>query len=60
MFNFTTTNVINSDKDLTTGKALWEGKASDDNKPASFEVKRVGKFLAPNVVSIYKALANDP
>ena len=60
MFDFTTTNVINSDKDLTTGKALWEGKASSDDKPASFEVKRVGKFLKPNVVSIYKALANDP
>lgn len=60
MFQFTTTNVINSDKDLTTGKALWEGKTSDDSTPASFEVKRVGKFLAPNVVSIYKALANDP
>lgn len=60
MFNFTTTNVINSDKDLTTGKALWEGKASDGTNPASFEVKRVGKFLKPNVVSIYKALANDP
>lgn len=60
MFNFTTTNVINSDKDLTTGKVLWEGKESKGDKPASFEVKRVGKFLAPNVVSIYKALANDP
>lgn len=60
MFQFTTTNVINSNKDLTTGKNLWEGKTSDGSKPASFEVKRVGKFLAPNVVSIYKALANDP
>lgn len=60
MFTFTTTNVINSDKDLTTGKALWSGTAATEGVTASFEVKRVGKFLGPNVVSIYKAVANDP
>lgn len=60
MFQFTTTNVINSNKDLTTGKALWSVQAAKDGKPASFNVKRVNNFLAPNVTAIYKAEANDP
>lgn len=60
MFQFTTTNVINSNKDLTTGKALWSAQAANDGKPASFNVKRVNNFLAPNVTAIYKAEANDP
>lgn len=60
MFQFTTTNVINSNKDYTTGKPLWSAQEADSDKPASFNVKRVSKFLGPNVVSIYKAEANDP
>ncbi len=60
MFQFTTTNVINSNQDLTTGKALWSGQAADGDKPASFQVLRVNKFLAPNVKAIYKAVATDP
>lgn len=60
MFQFTTTNVINSNKDVTTGKPLWSAQGASDGKPASFNVKRVNKFLGPNVVSIYKAEANDP
>lgn len=60
MFQFTTTNVINSNKDLTTGKPLWSAQAAADEKPASFNVKRVNNFLAPNVTAIYKAEANDP
>lgn len=60
MFQFTTTNVINSNKDYTTGKPLWSAQEAALNKPASLNVKRVSKFLGPNVVSIYKAEANDP
>ena len=60
MFQFTTTNVINSNKDYTTGKPLWSAQDAALDKPASFNVKRVNKFLGPNVVSIYKAEANDP
>lgn len=60
MFQFTTTNVINSDKDYTTGKPLWSAQDVALDKPASLNVKRVSKFLKPNVVSIYKAVANDP
>lgn len=60
MFQFTTTNVINSNKDYTTGKPLWSTQDAALDKPASLNVKRVSKFLGPNVVSIYKAEANDP
>ena len=60
MFQFTTTNVINSNKDYTTGKPLWSLQEAASDKPASLNVKRVSKFLKPNVVSIYKAVANDP
>lgn len=60
MFQFTTTNVINSNKDYTTGKPLWSAQEAASDKPASLNVKRVSKFLGPNVVSIYKAEANDP
>ena len=54
MFQFTTTNVINSDKDLTAGKALYE--VSGD----TLMVKRVANFKKSNVSAIYKAAATDP
>ena len=60
MFQFTTTNVINSNKDYTTGKPLWSAQEAALDKPAFLNIKRVSKFLKPNVVSIYKAEANDP
>ena len=60
MFQFTTTNVINSNKDYTTGKPLWSAQEAALDKPAFLNIKRVSKFLGPNVVSIYKAEANDP
>lgn len=59
MFQFTTTNVINSNKDLTTGKPLWSAQEAADDKPASLHVKRVNKFIATNIVAIYKAEARD-
>lgn len=60
MFQFTTTNVINSNKDLSTGKDLWSTKDAASGKPASLNIKRVNNFLATNVVAIYKAEAVDP
>ena len=59
MFQFTTTNVINSNKDLTTGKPLWSVQEAAGDKPASLYVKRVNKFIATNIVAIYKAEAHD-
>lgn len=50
MFQFTTTNVINSNQDLTTGKALWSGA---DGK--SFNVKRVNNFKKENIVKVTRA-----
>lgn len=54
MFQFTTTNVINSDKDLTTGKDLYEVKND------TLIVKRVANFKKENIAAIYKAVAVDP
>lgn len=54
MFQFTTTNVINSDKDLTTGKPLYEVKSD------TLIVKRVANFKKENIAAIYKAAAVDP
>lgn len=61
MFQFTTTNVINANKDYTTGLKLWSVQASkDDNKPVSLNVKRHLNFKKPNVVSITKAEYTAP
>ena len=62
MFNFTTTTVINSIKDYTSGKARWIETAANNsqNIVGSLNVLRVMNFKAPNVTAIYKAVANDP
>lgn len=61
MFDFTTTTVINSNKDYTTGLPLYSGQADGgEGKPANFHVKRVNKFLKPNVTGLFKAPATAP
>lgn len=60
MFQFTTTNVINSNKDLSTGLELWSMQKATETKGASFNVKRVGNFCADNIVSVYKAGYVEP
>lgn len=59
MFNFTTTNVINSNKDLSTGLPLWTEQDATEDRGASLHVKRVNNFKADNVLAIYKAEAHD-
>ena len=62
MFQFTTTTVINSNQDFTTGKPLWSTRSASAplNEPATFYVKRVNKFISTNVLAVYKAVATDP
>lgn len=50
MFQFTTTNVINSETDLTSKKAKF-GNTDDGN----FFVRRVGKFIADNTLGVFKS-----
>ena len=50
MFQFTTTHVINSDKDLTTGKDLWKSGTN------SLTIKGINTLKKANVTSIYKAV----
>ena len=59
MYQFTTTNVINSNQDFSTGLPLWTSQTATGGKPANFYVKRVNKFIATNVTAIYKAVAED-
>ena len=59
MFKFGTTTVINSNEDFTVkGSPLFSGQAATTSEsgkeiPANFFVKRVNKFLKPNVKAIY-------
>lgn len=63
MFQFTTTNVINSLQDLTTGLPLWSvctrtNEAGEEE--VTLNVKRVNNFNKDNVVAIYKSEAVTP
>lgn len=61
MFQFTTTTVINSNEDYTSGlKPLWSAQEARDGKPANMNVKRHLKFIKDNVVSITKAEYTAP
>ena len=56
MFQFTTTTVINSNEDYTSGlKPLWSAQEAKEGKPAHMNVKRHLNFIKDNVVSITKA-----
>lgn len=58
MFQFTTTTVINSNEDYTSGlKPLWLAEEANEGKgkPAHMNVKRHLNFIKDNVVSITKA-----
>lgn len=48
MYQFTTTNIINSSLDSNGSLAKFAGAAT------YFQVQRVGKFLSDNIVSVYK------
>ncbi len=67
MFQFTTTNVINSNVDLTSGKPLWstqkKGEADakgNEYKISSMNIKRVNNFKQPNVVHVFKSKYTAP
>lgn len=59
MFQFTTTHVINSNFDFSTGKPLWS-VGIDAEGLATLNVKGVNNFKATNVEKIYKAPYTDP
>lgn len=61
MFSYTNTLVLNTNLD-SSGKPKWTSQ--DENKnagvKASFNVKRVNKFIKDNVVAIYKTEGYNP
>ena len=54
MFQFTTTHVINSDKDLTTGKELWKANPNEDANKSTLAIKGINILKKANVTAIYK------
>lgn len=61
MWQYTNTVVVNSDKD-STGLAKWTSVAEDADADivGSMTVRRVNKYLKPNVVAIHKRAASNP
>ena len=62
MFQFTTTNVINSYQDFTTGLPLWslQTKTNKDGKETTtLNLKRINNFDKDNVVAIYKSVGHE-
>ena len=63
MFQFTTTNVINSYQDLTTNLPLWslQTKTPTDggDSTVTLNIKRINNFDKNNVVAIYKSVGHD-
>lgn len=57
MFQFTTTNVLNSLKDLTTGKDLIT--TVDTSGKEEIMIKRIGNFKKANVESIYHTAGSE-
>jgi hypothetical protein len=53
MFNFTTTTIINSDKDYTSGKALYSSVTATGNHGALLRIKRDFTFELPYITKIY-------
>jgi hypothetical protein len=61
MFQFTTTTVINANKDYVSGaEPLFEAVEASGDKPATLKIKRHLNFRKPNVVSITKATYTAP
>ena len=57
MFQFTTTNVLNSLKDLTTGKDLIT--TVDASGKEEVMIKRIGNFKKANVESIHHTVGSE-
>lgn len=57
MFQFTTTNVLNSLKDLTTGKDLITTIETSGKEEVM--IKRIGNFKKANVESIHHTAGSE-
>lgn len=60
MFQFTTTTLINDNLDYTTKLPRWSVQQEEDDKVASFNIKRVGNFKKPYVAAVYKRKYSAP
>lgn len=60
MFNFITTTIINSDKDLSSGRALYSHVAKDKKHDDILKIKRDFTFEKQYVTKIYKKDGSEP
>ncbi len=60
MFNFTTTTIINSDKDYMSDKALFSSIAKNAKHEAILRIKRDFTFEKPYIEKVYKKVAALP
>lgn len=60
MFNFTTTTIINSDKDYMSDKALFSSIAKNAKHDAILRIKRDFTFELPYIKKVYKKVAALP
>lgn len=59
MFNFSTTTILNSDKDKS-GKALFSSLAADNKHGAILKIKNDFTFEMPGIAKVYKKVAAEP
>jgi hypothetical protein len=60
MFNFTTTTIINSDKDFKSDKALFSSLSASDKHGRILRVKRDFTLEMPGITKVYKKVASEP
>lgn len=60
MFNFSTTTIINSDKDVRSDKALFSSIAKTASHEAILRIKRDYSFEKTYIQKVYKKVAAEP
>lgn len=60
MFNYSSTTIINSDKDFTSGKPMFASLSANDKHGAILRILRDYTFEAPYIQKIYKRVATEP
>lgn len=59
MFNFSTTTIINSDKDYRSDKALFSSISADAKHGAILRIKRDFTFEMPGITKVFKKVASQ-
>lgn len=60
MFKYTSTTILNSDKDVRSDKAMFSSVSADDKHGAILKIKRDYTFEMPGITKVYKRVAATP